>query len=175
MCDRQENKALSIQEEQAQALSVVIEKVMGPLFAGLAQVLQTNTEALTQLSNAQQVQNDRLAALEREVRMNTLVTQKQVQYFNTAIRDRARELLAKNCPDYTDSPKLAKMLTTAIRKNVLMRYGVGALHEIQRHEYEVVISQINTWNAAATIMEVRKAARALASAPAQTESLPAGR
>lgn len=161
MCDQQGNNALSIQEEQAKALSVVIEKVMGPLFAGLAQVLQTNTEALTQLSNAQQVQNERLAALEREVRMNTLVTQKQVQYFNGAIRERAHELLCKNCPDNADNAKLLKKLTSGIRKSVLMRYGVAALHEIPRHEYEVVIEQINTWNNASAILEVRRAARAL--------------
>jgi len=162
--NEQQNNALSIQEEQAQALSLVIEKVMGPLFAGLAQVLQTNTEALTQLSNAQQVQNERLAALEREVRMNTLVTQKQVQYFNGAIRDRARDLLCKNCPDNAENTKLQKKLTNAIRKSVLMRYGVAALHELPRHEYEVVISQIGTWNDAGTIMEVRRASRAISTA-----------
>ena len=46
-----------------------------------------NAQALEQLAGAQKVQNDRLEALEKQIRLNTLVTPQQVRYMNDAIRN----------------------------------------------------------------------------------------
>ena len=52
-----------------------------------------------------------------------------------------------------------KKLGNAIRRGVLVRYGVGALHDIPRHEYPVAIHLIELWNDALAIRDCAKEAR----------------
>ena len=117
-----------------------------------AVLLENNTAALEQLSSAQSVQNDRLEALEKQIRLQTLVTSKQVYYLNDAIRMRARELLDKR--SVSDNKAITK-LGNLIRKSVLARYGVSSLRDVPKHEYNVALSQIGMWN---DILSVRTVA-----------------
>lgn len=139
-----ENKSLStLTPEQLQIIPAVIQQVLGPVLEKMTILLKNNTEALSQLASAQQVQSDRMEALERQIRLNTLVTPQQVRYINDAIRMRARDLLDKRG---VDDDKATRKLGNAIRKSVLSRYGVAALHEIPKHEYSVAMNHASTWN-----------------------------
>lgn len=152
-----ENTAIStLTPEQAEIIPAVIQQVLGPVMAQMTELLRNNTEALTQLAHAQQIQSDRMAALEKQIRLNTLVTPQQVRYINDAIRARARELLYKRG---IDSDKAIRKLGNAIRKSVLSRYGVAALHEIPKHEYSVTMNHVSTWNDMLCVRDVVKEAR----------------
>ncbi len=139
------------------AVNAALEKVVAPLVASLAEMMKNNTEALQYLAAQQKVQTDRMEALERQIRLNTLVSPAQARYLNDAIRRRSREILAKKELD-TDK-KAVTRLSAAIRKAVIARYGVAALNEIPRHEYNVAMEQIGTWNDALAILDVTRAAR----------------
>ena len=152
-----DNKALTaLTPEQVQVIPMVIQQVLGPVMQEMSTLLKNNTEALNQLAAAQQVQSDRMEALERQIRLNTLVTPQQVKYINDAIRARARELLDKRG---VEDEKATRKLGNAIRKSVLSRYGVAALHEIPKHEYSVTMSHVGGWNDMLCVRDVTKEAR----------------
>ncbi len=142
--------------EQAKVIPSIIQQVLGPVMEQMSTLLRNNNEALSQLAAAQQMQSDRMEALERQIRLNTLVTPQQVRYINDAIRNRARELLDKRG---LDDDKASRKLVNAIRKSVLARYGVAALHEIPKHEYSVTMNHVSTWNDMLCVRDVVKEAR----------------
>lgn len=133
-------------------LGQIITELISPVMKTIGKMLENNTAALEQLSAAQSVQNDRLEALEKQIRLQTLVTNKQVYYLNDAIRMRARELLDKRS---VNDKKAITKLGNLIRKSVLARYGISSLRDIPRHEYNVALSQIGMWN---DILSVRTVA-----------------
>lgn len=137
----------------------IISELMTPIVKSIGEILKNNTQALEQLSAAQAVQNDRLKALEDQIRLQTPVTGKQASYLNEAIRLRSRELLEKHG---IDDKKAATKLGGAIRKAVLSRYGISTLREVPKHEYIVAMSQIGTWNNALMIRDAAKEARSQA-------------
>lgn len=137
----------------------VILELIKPIMTSIGKMLENNTQALEQLSAAQSVQNDRLKALEKQVRLQTPVTSKQVTYLNEAIRTRSRELLDKM--NIEDSKSVTK-LGNAIRKSVLARYGISTLREVPKHEYNIAMSQITAWNNALMIRDVVREARRVA-------------
>jgi len=141
------------------ALGGIITELLRPVMQTIGKMLENNTAALEQLSAAQSVQNDRLSALEKQIRLQTPVSGKQVSYLNDAIRARARELLDKR--DVDDSKATVK-LGNCIRKAVLSRYGVSTLREVPKHEYNVAMQQIGMWNDALTVRDVVKEARSRA-------------
>ena len=144
--------------ERENALSEVIANVLGPVMESMAKMMRQNTEAIERLAASQKVQNDRMEALEKQIRLNTLVTAKQVRYLNDAIRDRARELLDKRA--LGEDKAAIRKLGNAIRKSVLARYGIAALHEIPKHEYSVAMSQIKMWMDNLQLLDVVREARA---------------
>ena len=150
------NNVPAITQEQAQMIPAIIKQMMGPLVETMVTMLKNNTEALNQLAATQQIQADRLEALEKQIRLNTLVTPQQVKYINDAIRARARELLDKRG---VDDKKAVTRLGNAMRKALLSRYGVGALHDIPKHEYSVAMSHIATWNDMLAVRDIVKEAR----------------
>lgn len=143
----------AITQEQAQMIPAIIQQMMGPLVETMVTMLKNNTEALNQLAATQQIQADRLEALEKQIRLNTLVTPQQVKYINDAIRTRARELLDKRG---VDDKKAVTRLGNAVRKALLSRYGVGALHDIPKHEYGVAQNYIATWNDMLAVRDIVK-------------------
>lgn len=139
------------------AVNAAIREVVAPLMASMAELMANNTEALQYLASQQKVQADRMEALERQIRLNTLVTPTQARYLNDAIRKRAREILSKK--ELDGDAKAVTRLSAAIRKAVLSRYGVAALHEIPKHEYSVAMQQIGTWNDALAVLDITRDAR----------------
>lgn len=141
----------------AAAVNAAMREVVMPVMAPLAELMKNNTEALQYLAAQEKVQADRMEALEKQIRLNTLVTPTQVRYLNEAIRKRAREILSKKNID--GDRKAITKLSTAIRKAVLSRYGVAALHEIPKHEYSVAMQQIGTWNDTLTVLDITRESR----------------
>lgn len=152
-----DEQALStITPEQAQVIPAIVQQMMGPLVEAMAKLLENNTAALHQLSAAQQVQNDRLEALERQIRLNTPVTRQQARYLSAAMKEHALELLDKSA---ISDAKATRKLAGCIRKDVLSDYGITALEEIPKHEYNVAMHNIKTWNNMRVVREVVKEAR----------------
>lgn len=137
-------------------LSHVIKELMRPVVEAMGKMLENNTAALEQLSSAQSIQNDRLEALERQIRLQTPVTSKQVTYLNDTIRQRARALLDKKG---IEDKKAITKLGGLIRKSVLSRYGISSVREIPKHEYSVALSQIEIWSDVLAVRDVVKDAR----------------
>lgn len=142
---------------EAQIVADVVKQVLTPILGALSEMLKHNTQALDQLAATQSVQNDRMEALEKQIRLNTPVSQGQVRYLNDAIKKHARDLLFKR--DIEDV-KAVRKLGNAIRKSVLSRYGIASLHEIPKHEYTVAMSQIGMWNDALCVLDVAREYRA---------------
>ena len=134
----------------------IITELMRPVMQTIGKMLENNTAALEQLSAAQSVQNDRLEALERQIRLQTPVTSKQVTYLNDAIRQRARVLLDKKG---IEDKKAITKLGGLIRKSVLSRYGISSVREIPKHEYSVALSQIEIWSDVLAVRDVVRDAR----------------
>lgn len=151
------NELAVFSPEQVQMISGLIRETMGPLVEAMANIMQNNTDALNRLASAQQIQADRLGALEKQVRLNTPVNRQQVKHINDAIRAHARELLDKR--GISDGKAITK-LSGYIRKSVLARYGISALSEVPKHEYSVAMSQIEIWNDMLIIRDISKEARA---------------
>ena len=148
--------ALAVMPE---AMGGIITELMRPVMQTMSKMLENNTAALEQLSAAQSIQNDRLEALEKQIRLQTPVSGKQVTYLNDAIRARARELLDKRG---IDDSKATVKLGNAIRKAVLSRYGISTLREIPKHEYNVALQQIGMWSDVLTVRDVVKEVRSRA-------------
>lgn len=146
-----------LKAEQKEALSTAITEIMKPVIQSMGKLLQQNAEALERLAASQAVQNNRLEALEKQIRLQTPVTAKQAQYLNDAIRTKARELLDKR--ELSGDKWAVTKLGNAIRKDVLARYGVAGLREIPRHEYQVAMNQIGMWSNALVIRDVAREAR----------------
>ena len=145
----------------------IITELMRPVMQTIGKMLENNTAALEQLSAAQSVQNDRLEALEKQIRLQTPVTSKQVTFLNDAIRQRARVLLDKKG---IEDKKAVTKLGNAIRKAVLARYGIGNVREIPKHEYSVAMSQVEMWNDVLIVRDVAKEAREMVEQEADHEN-----
>ena len=137
-------------------LSAMVTELIRPIMETIGRMLENNTEAIERLADSQTIQSDRLEALEKQIRLQTPVTNKQAAYIGDAIRARARELLDKK--GISDA-KAVKKLANHIRKAVLMRYGVGSAREIPKHEYNVALNQIAMWNDMLVIRDIVKEAR----------------
>lgn len=147
----------ALNAEGMQMVALAVKELMGPVMESIGKMLENNTQAIDQIAAAQQMTSDRIDALEKQLRLNTPMNPKQVQYLNDAIRARSRELLEKR--GYADDKKAVTKLGNAIRKSVLARYGVGNLREIPKCEYTVTMSQIERWNNSLTVLDVVKEAR----------------
>ena len=143
--------------ELAPIVGNIVAEMMRPVMKTIGKLLENNTAAMEQISATQAVVNDRLEALEKQIRLQTPVSNKQVTYLNDAIRHRSREHLSKRSVD--GDKKAVSKLGNQIRKSVLSRYGVATLREIPKHEYLVAMSQIETWNDPITVLDVVKEAR----------------
>ena len=134
-----------------------MDTMLRPILSSVAELLKNNTEAIQYLAAQQKVQTDRMEALERQIRLNTLVTPTQCRYLNDAIRKRSKEILGKKGCD--EDKKAVTKLSAAIRKAVLHRYGIASLSEIPKHEYSVAMQQIDIWNDVITVMSVAREAK----------------
>lgn len=155
--ENMEKTSLSVQNpEQMQVIPELIKQTLGPFFTVMTEMMRQNTEAFQQVSSAQAVMNDRMAALEKQIRLNTPVTRQQAKYLKAAIKEKATELLEKSSA--VDSKGVQK-LSLAIKKETLSFYGVSAVEEIPKHEYSVAMNTIATWNNLRTVRDVVKEVR----------------
>ena len=137
----------------------VMNQLMKPLFESIGTLLKNNTEAMEQIASSQDVIRNRMEALEKQVRLQTPVTDRQARYLADAAREKARELLDKKA--ISDKKAITK-LAGLIKKSVLSRHGISSLREVPRCEYNVAMSQIETWNSALTVLDIVREARARA-------------
>ena len=164
------NKDLSTQNDGSvgtQVVAQVVEQIMRPLLESIGTLLKNNTEAMEQIATSQDVIRNRMEALEKQVRLQTPVTDRQARYLADAARAKARELLDKK--QIYDKKAITK-LAGLIKKSVLARYGIGSLRETPRCEYSVAMSQIETWNSALTVLDIVREARARAEENHATDS-----
>lgn len=134
----------------------IMNQLMRPLLEDIGKLLKNNTEAMEQIATSQDVIRNRMEALEKQVRLQTPVTDRQARYLADAARDRARELLDKK---QVDDKKAVTKLAGAVKKNLLIRYGKASLREIPQCEYTVAMNQIETWNNALTVLDIVREAR----------------
>lgn len=147
------DKMITLYPEQ---LGQAVAQLVQPIMSSIAKLLENNTSALEQISSLQTIQNDQIKALEKQIRLQTPMSSKQVSYLNDAIRSKSRELLDRK--GINDKKSITK-LGNAIRKAVLSRYGAPNLREIPKHEYDVAMSQIKMWNDVLTVRDVVQDAR----------------
>ena len=162
MNDSQKMIAASDRSVSTEVVASVIEQLMRPLLESIGTMLKNNTEAVEQIASSQDVIRNRMEALEKQVRLQAPVTDRQAKYLTDAARGKARDLLDKK--GFADDRKAVTKLSGMIRKSVLSRYGIGSLREIPRCEYNVAMSQIETWNNALAVLDTVKEARARADA-----------
>lgn len=141
--------------EQMNTVATVVTSVIAPVFQALSEMVSQNAQALERFAALQAQQNARMEQLERQMRLNTPVTSQQTRYINNAIRARAKEILAGKG---VDKPAATKKMSNAIRKYVLVRYGVSAVNELPKCEYSVVMDMVNRWLDVHTVREIAKEA-----------------
>ena len=146
MNDSQKMIATSDRSVSTEVAASVIEQLMRPL---------------QQIASSQDVIRNRMEALEKQVRLQTPVTDRQARYLADAARMKARELLDKKG---VDDKKAVTKLAGIIKKSVNARYGIGSLREVPRCEYNVAMSQIETWNKALDVLDIVRDAKARAEA-----------
>lgn len=134
----------------------IMNQLMRPLLEDIGKLLKNNTEAMEQIATSQDVMRNRMEALEKQVRLQTPVTDRQARYLADAAREKSRELLNKKS---VEDKKAVTKLAGIIKRSVLARYGVGSLREIPRCEYTVAMSQIDAWNSALAVLDIVREAR----------------
>lgn len=130
------NPALECQDATALSIAVV---QMTEVMRGMAEMLRST--------------NERMTALEQQVRMLTKVTPAQAASINMAIRNRAAEL----CLEYRACGN-EKAVATAIRKEVKLVTGVASVRELPRCQYSIAMDQIGMWDDYKTMRRVRERA-----------------
>ena len=143
-----------LDQQTAAVISAAVQGIVAPVLNQLAEILKNNTEAIQTLAQQEQIQSERLTALEKEIRLNTPITPAQGRYISAAIKKRAQEIAEKwRQPGNTQTKKLG----IRIRKAVLSRYGIGSMSELPRCEYGTAMKQIELWNDLLTIRDVFRA------------------
>lgn len=152
----------ALSPETARMVSAVVREIVTPILQSIGVMLEHNTQAMEQIAAAQQATSERIAALEKRVRLQTPMSKSQEGCINAAIRARARELLEGR--GFSDDKKAVTKLCGIIRKSVLVRYGVSSLREAPAYDYETALKQVSMWKDLMAIRDVEKEARARAEA-----------
>lgn len=143
--------------ETAKVVSLVVRDMMAPIMETIGKMLEHNTQAMEQIAAAQQITSERIASLEKRVRLQTPLSKSQENCINGAIRARARDLLDPR--GYSEDKKAVTKLCGIIRKSVLARYGVGSLREAPAYDYDVAMKQVAMWNDRIALRDVEREAR----------------
>ena len=162
----------SLSAEQMQAVALAVRELVTPIMRDIGKLLNNNTQAMEQIAAAQQMTNERMNDLEKQLRLNMPMTSRQAQFLNEAVRDKAREVLDKY--GFADDKKAVTRLGNAIRKRLLARYGVSGVRDIPRCEYTVAMNQIAGWIDAMAVRDVLKEAKKRADATVEVAQQSAG-
>lgn len=112
-----------------------------PLPAEMQAALGQMGEIMRSMADMLRSTNERMASLEREVRLLTKVTPAQANAINGAIRQRAAEL----CESYR-AQGCEKATANAIRRAVRLTTGINSVRELPRCEYSVAMEQVRMWD-----------------------------
>ena len=163
MTDLTRREETGLSAETARVVSAIVRDLMAPVMESIGKMLQHNTEAMEQIAAAQQMTSQRIAELEKRVRLQTPMSKTQEKYINDAIRTRARELLDGR--GLAEDKKAITRVAGAIRKSVLARYGVSSLREAPAYDYETALKQVGIWNDALRIRDAVREAEKRTKAP----------
>lgn len=111
-------------------------------------------DALTGMAMLLRNTNERMAALEQEVKRLTKVTPAQANDINDRMRKRASAL----CRQHRISGS-EKAVTGAIRKDVKRLMGIGTARELPRGDYQEVLRLIEGWDDFDVILKIKREAR----------------
>lgn len=139
------------------ALAETVKQIITPIVNAIGEMLQRNAEAMEQIAASQRMTSERIAALEKRVRLQTPINSAQLKYINDAIRQRARDLL-QNRGIEVDTKAINK-LSALIRKTILVRYGIGNLREVPAYDYETAIKQAESYMDLMILRDVVREAR----------------
>ena len=126
-------------DDSPAALSASVQQTivqMGEIMRGMADMLRAT--------------NERMAALEREVRLMTKVTPAQASTINEAIRARAAEI----CVQYRAQGH-EKATANAIRRAVRLITGINSIRELPRCEYSIAMEQVQMWDDYKTMKAIK--------------------
>ena len=107
----------------------------------LGQALGDMAQTLRAMADMIRATNERMSALEHQVRLMEKVTPGQARAINEAIQARGREL----CQSYR-APGQEKGAANAIRKEIRLTAGVTSMKELPRCDYALVMKQIQMWD-----------------------------
>lgn len=106
------------------------------------QTFMTQTLALMQgMAEMVRATNERMAAMEMQVRMLEKVTPSQATELNRAIRERTAEVVDEYRLNGMDKPVAA-----AIRKAVRLSTGAHSVREIARCDYKPILDMVAIWD-----------------------------
>ena len=138
----EKGKLMKVQAAEAIALSPEVKAALGQM-----------GEIMRSMADMLRATNERMASLEREVRLMTKVTPAQANAINEAIRQRAVEL----CGEYR-AKGCEEAAANAIRRAVRLTTGVNSIRELPRCEYAVAMEQVKMWDDFKTMRSLRSKA-----------------
>lgn len=109
--------------------------------ADLAELTRRTLDMLSAMGEMLRATNDRMTALEREMRRLQKVTPAQASAINAAIRARASELCrVHRCAGQE------KKAAAAIRKGLRLTTGVNGVRELPRADYQMAMDCVKMWD-----------------------------
>lgn len=115
---------------------------------------QKMLDAMTTMATLLRATNERMAALEKQVKRLEKVTPGQATALNALIRARALEVCRMHRAAGCESAAAA-----AIRKTVKRMCGISSMRELPRCDYGVAEAQIRLWDEYQTMKAIREKAR----------------
>ena len=120
----------------------VVENDAGALIGEDVRVTLANmAQIMKGMADMMRTTNERMGALEEQVRALTKVTPAQANSISAAIRDRANEA----CQEY-HALGCEKAAANAIRKELRLTLGIQSVREIPRCDYEVAMETVGLWD-----------------------------
>lgn len=134
-------------EEKMMVTQEEFQKALGMAVAPLMAALERSSRALEQMAMQQKVQADRMAALEREMRLSVPVTDAQEKTIQAAVRERACWIAMRYglCEGGNPLPDKVNRLRRAIRGSLTLRFGVRAIRSIPRAQYDAALAAARIW------------------------------
>ena len=108
-------------------------------------------QALGAMASMMRTTNERMGALEEQVRLLTKVTPAQTRAIHEGIRRRAEEL----CQMWRAAGH-EKTVANAIRRAVRLSTGTSSMKDLPRCDYPVVMRQIQLWDDYQVMKAIKK-------------------
>jgi len=118
---------------------------------GAAELVAGMVTQMRSMSEMLRITNERMSALEEQVRTLEKVTPRQITTLNAAIRDRS----AAVCREYRMAGS-EKAVNAAIRRTIRNLTGAATMREIARCDVAAVTDCIREWDEFGTIRKIRE-------------------